>query len=125
MGGDLHPNCSNGNGNEKNKGGKGGLFDVSQKVVVAVKASKEISRVALVWSLTHVAQPGDCITLLLVVPAKNPGQWLGFSFCWLFFCSRVILKIFPPSQQEGKNYGVFQDFQVIVQAVTVRSFKME
>lgn len=95
MGSDLHPNCGNGNGNGKNKGGKGGLFDVSQKVVVAVKASKEISRVALVWSLTQVAQPGDCITLLVVVPAKNPGQWLEFLFCWscVFFFKSSLLYV--------------------------------
>ena len=32
-------------------------------VVVAVKASRDISRNALVWALTHVVQPGDCIKL--------------------------------------------------------------
>jgi len=35
-------------------------------VVVAVKASRDISRTALVWALTHVVQPGDCIKLLVV-----------------------------------------------------------
>ncbi|KAH7547185.1 hypothetical protein FEM48_Zijuj01G0282500 [Ziziphus jujuba var. spinosa] len=44
--------------------------DVAEKVVVAVKASKEIPKTALVWALTHVVQPGDCITLLVVVPAQ-------------------------------------------------------
>ena len=42
-------------------------------VVVAVKASKEVSRTALVWALTHVVQPGDCITLLVVVPSQGSG----------------------------------------------------
>ncbi|CAD5166807.1 unnamed protein product [Musa acuminata subsp. malaccensis] len=42
-------------------------FDATEKVVVAVKASKEIPRTALVWALTHVVQPGDCIMLLVVV----------------------------------------------------------
>ncbi|GAV68306.1 Pkinase domain-containing protein [Cephalotus follicularis] len=42
---------------------------VGKAVVVAVKASKEIPRTALVWALTHVAQPGDCIRLLVVIPA--------------------------------------------------------
>ncbi|XLS51675.1 hypothetical protein HN51_012352, partial [Arachis hypogaea] len=37
-------------------------------VVVAVKASREISRTALVWALTHVVQPGDSIKLLVVIP---------------------------------------------------------
>lgn len=47
--------------------------DVAEKVVVAVKVSKEIPRTALVWALTHVVQPGDCITLLVVVPAQSSG----------------------------------------------------
>lgn len=57
---------------------KGGS-DVAVKVVVAVKASKEIPKTALVWALTHVVQPGDCITLLVVVPSQSPGRRLwGF-----------------------------------------------
>ncbi|KAK9282043.1 hypothetical protein L1049_004955 [Liquidambar formosana] len=53
--------------------------DVAEKVVVAVKASKEIPKTALVWALTHVVQPGDCITLLVVVPSQSSGRKLwGF-----------------------------------------------
>ncbi|XP_077210712.1 inactive protein kinase SELMODRAFT_444075-like [Tasmannia lanceolata] len=52
--------------------------DVAEKVVVAVNASKEIPRTALVWALTHVVQPGDCITLLVVVPAHSSGRKWGF-----------------------------------------------
>ncbi|KAE9585677.1 putative rossmann-like alpha/beta/alpha sandwich protein [Lupinus albus] len=37
-------------------------------VVVASKACREISRTALVWALTHVAQTGDCIKLLVLIP---------------------------------------------------------
>lgn len=51
-----------------------GSSDVAEKVVVAVKASKEIPRTALVWALTHVVQPGDCITLLVVVPSHSSGR---------------------------------------------------
>ncbi|KAL8466036.1 hypothetical protein ACS0TY_035232 [Phlomoides rotata] len=40
---------------------------MAKKVVAAVKASKEIPKTALVWALTHVVQPGDCITLLVVI----------------------------------------------------------
>ncbi|CAK9180905.1 unnamed protein product [Ilex paraguariensis] len=47
--------------------------DAAEKVVVAVKASKEIPRTALVWALTHVVQPGVCITLLVVVPSQSAG----------------------------------------------------
>ncbi|KAE8659551.1 Inactive protein kinase [Hibiscus syriacus] len=39
---------------------------MAKKVVVAVKASKEIPKTSLVWALSHVVQPGDCITLLVV-----------------------------------------------------------
>ena len=49
--------------------------DVAEKVVVAVKASKEIPKTALVWALTHVVQPGDCITLLVVVPSGSSGNF--------------------------------------------------
>ncbi|KAG5115326.1 hypothetical protein JHK84_041439 [Glycine max] len=53
--------------------------DGAEKVIVAVKASKEIPKTALVWSLTHVVQPGDCITLLVVVPSQSTGRRLwGF-----------------------------------------------
>ncbi|KAF9680461.1 hypothetical protein SADUNF_Sadunf06G0123500 [Salix dunnii] len=49
-------------------------------VVVAVKASKEIPRSALVWALTHVVQPGDLIILLVVIPAHSESKKLwGFS----------------------------------------------
>lgn len=51
--------------------------DVSGKVVVvAVKASKEIPKTALVWALTHVVQPGDCIRLLVVIPAHSSSNCL-------------------------------------------------
>ncbi|CAN1162363.1 Inactive protein kinase SELMODRAFT_444075 [Linum perenne] len=52
---------------------KGGS-EMAEKVVVAVKASKEIPKTALVWALTHVVQPGDCITLLVVVPSQISGR---------------------------------------------------
>ncbi|KAK8664341.1 hypothetical protein V6N13_084134 [Hibiscus sabdariffa] len=62
---------------EKGKQEKGGL-NVAKKVVVAVKASKEIPNTALVWALTHVVQPGDCITLLVVVPSPGSGRKWSF-----------------------------------------------
>ncbi|CAL5439530.1 unnamed protein product [Camellia sinensis] len=45
----------------------------AEKVVVAVKASKEIPKAALVWALTHVVQPGDCITMIVVVSSRSSG----------------------------------------------------
>lgn len=62
---------------QKGKQEKGGS-NVAEKVVVAVKASKEIPKTALVWALTHVVQPGDCITLLVVVPSPSSGSFLLF-----------------------------------------------
>ncbi|XWS18873.1 hypothetical protein CRYUN_Cryun32bG0082300 [Craigia yunnanensis] len=62
---------------KKGKLEKGGT-DKAEKVVVAVKASKEIPKTALVWALTHVVQPGDCITLLVVVPSHGSGRKWGF-----------------------------------------------
>ncbi|KAK7335886.1 hypothetical protein VNO80_27999 [Phaseolus coccineus] len=65
---------------EQQKRGKQEICsDDAEKVIVAVKASKEIPKTALVWSLTHVVQPGDCITLLVVVPSQSSGRRLwGF-----------------------------------------------
>lgn len=57
---------------------KGGA-NVLEKVVVAVKASKDIPRTALVWALTHVVEPGDCISLLVVVPSQSSGNGSPFS----------------------------------------------
>lgn len=56
------------------KGKQDKVSDVAEKVMVAVKASKEIPKTALVWALTHVVQPGDCITLLVVVPSNSSGN---------------------------------------------------
>jgi hypothetical protein len=59
--------------------------DGAKKVIVAVKASKEIPKTALVWSLTHVVQPGDCITLLVVVPSQSSGYFSFASFSFVYF----------------------------------------
>lgn len=49
------------------------------KIVVAVKESKDISKNALVWALTHVVHPGDCVYLLVVMPSQSSGKKLwGF-----------------------------------------------
>ncbi|KAK4756606.1 hypothetical protein SAY87_006733 [Trapa incisa] len=49
-------------------------INAAEKVVVAVRASKEIPKSALVWALTHVVQPGGCITLLVVFPSQSLGK---------------------------------------------------
>ncbi|KAI4347009.1 hypothetical protein L6164_007862 [Bauhinia variegata] len=60
---------------EKGRYEERGSSDIAGKVVVvAVKAAKEISRNAIVWALTHVAQPGDCIKLLVIIPAISSSK---------------------------------------------------
>ena len=51
--------------------------NAASKVIVAVKALKEVPRTALIWALTHVVQPGDCITLLVIVPSQSSGILLA------------------------------------------------
>ncbi|OMO67336.1 hypothetical protein CCACVL1_20610 [Corchorus capsularis] len=53
---------------------KGNSDLVGKVVVVAIKAAREIPKTALVWALTHVVQPGDCIKLLVVVPAHSSSK---------------------------------------------------
>ncbi|XP_010440811.1 PREDICTED: inactive protein kinase SELMODRAFT_444075-like [Camelina sativa] len=48
----------------------------TENVLVAVKASREISKTALVWALTHIVKPGDCITLIVVVTSHHAGRKL-------------------------------------------------
>lgn len=48
--------------------------EVTERVVVAVRAEKVISKTALAWALTHVVHPGDGITLLAVFPAEKSGN---------------------------------------------------
>ncbi|KAL3505239.1 hypothetical protein ACH5RR_035080 [Cinchona calisaya] len=45
-----------------------------EKVIVAVKAKKVITKTALAWALTHVVRPGDFITLLAVFPMEKTGK---------------------------------------------------
>ncbi|KAF8696814.1 hypothetical protein HU200_036452 [Digitaria exilis] len=46
-----------------------------EKVVVAVRAAtREISKTAIVWALTHVVQPGGSIILLVVIPSHTSGR---------------------------------------------------
>ncbi|XAR67178.1 Non-specific serine/threonine protein kinase [Bertholletia excelsa] len=61
--------------NCKEKGSNG----AEKVVIVALKASKEIRRTALVWALNHVVQPGDCVKLLVVISAHSSKKKLwGF-----------------------------------------------
>lgn len=67
----------------------GGGFDLDGKVVVvAVRAAKEISKAALVWALTHVVHPGDCIKLLVVIPSHTLSNPLSLS---LSFSDKILV----------------------------------
>ncbi|KAL2899516.1 hypothetical protein RDABS01_024598 [Bienertia sinuspersici] len=73
-----------------------------EKVLVAVKASKEIPKTALVWALSHVVQPGDCVTLIVVVPPPSSGRRL-----WVFprfsgDCASGQKKMFAGTSSEQK-----------------------
>ncbi|KAL5777903.1 hypothetical protein ACOSP7_010829 [Xanthoceras sorbifolium] len=46
----------------------------TERVVVAVRAEKVISKTALAWALTHVVHSGDGITLLAIFPAEKTGR---------------------------------------------------
>lgn len=48
---------------------------MADRVVVAVKAEKLISKSALAWALNHVVHPGDCITLLAVLSGERTGNF--------------------------------------------------
>lgn len=52
----------------------------SERVIVAVKAEKVITKTALAWALTHVVRPRDCITLLAVFPEEKPGKKMFWRF---------------------------------------------
>lgn len=53
-------------------------FDMAERIVVAIDASKEITKNALEWALTNVAvQEGHCITLLALFPSGTSGKFLG------------------------------------------------
>lgn len=56
----------------------------SDKVLVAIKAERVISKSALAWALTHVVRPGDCITLLAIVSVEKTGNSaITFDLGWL------------------------------------------
>ncbi|XP_059633084.1 inactive protein kinase SELMODRAFT_444075-like [Cornus florida] len=65
--------------NQRQKSGQEKGSDGVEDVIVAVKASKEIPRTALVWALTHIVQSGACVKLLVVIPAHTSSKKLwGF-----------------------------------------------
>ncbi|GFY86920.1 kinase with adenine nucleotide alpha hydrolases-like domain-containing protein [Actinidia rufa] len=51
-----------------------GSSAAAETVIVAVKAEKVISKMALAWALIHVVHPGDCVTLLAVLSGHKTGR---------------------------------------------------
>ena len=74
-------------GDVKQKGAAGAA---TERVVVAVRAERVISKTALAWALSHVVHAGDCITLLAVFAAKKTGDSIIFK-SYLKFCPCVFV----------------------------------
>nr|XP_025673139.1 inactive protein kinase SELMODRAFT_444075 isoform X2 [Arachis hypogaea] len=90
--------------------------DGAEKVIVAVKASKEIPKTALVWSLTHVVQPGDCITLIVVVPSSQSfGRRLWGFPRFAGDCANTQKKSHSPTSSEQKSEITDSFSQMILQ----------
>ncbi|GLU22371.1 hypothetical protein SLE2022_384520 [Rubroshorea leprosula] len=94
---------------KQEKGSKDGV----EQVVVAVKASKEIPKTALVWALTHVVQPGCCITLLVVVPSHGRKLWVFPRFAG--DCASGHRKSYSGSSSEQKSDITDSCSQMILQ----------
>lgn len=75
----------------KQKGFKERSVVVGKKVMVAVRASKEIPKAALLWTLTHVVQPGDRIRLLVVVPSNYTSKSSFFSLPFFVSNSQLLV----------------------------------
>ncbi|KAL6974525.1 hypothetical protein U1Q18_028710 [Sarracenia purpurea var. burkii] len=84
-------------------------------VIVAVKASKEVPRTALVWALTHVVQPGDCVKLLVVIPASNPKKRLWGFPRFTSDCSPGPWKTLSGTISDQKDYITDSCSQMMVQ----------
>lgn len=53
---------------------------MADKVIVALKVEKVISKNTLAWALNHIVRPGDCITLLAVFSSEKTGDSSSSSF---------------------------------------------
>lgn len=67
-----------------------GAGAATEKVVVAVRAERVISKTALAWALSHVVHAGDCITLLAVFATKKTGDSIIFN-AYLKFCPCIFI----------------------------------
>lgn len=67
-----------------------GAKTAPDRVIVAVKAERVISKSALAWALTHVARPGDCITLLAVFSVEKTGRRFWNFHRWSGDCANAV-----------------------------------
>lgn len=66
-----------------------------RQLLVAIKASSEMPRSAVVWALTHVVQPGDCLKLLVIIPVLSHSKHF-YVFCiyiYMCVCCTCTLKV--------------------------------
>ncbi|GKV14042.1 hypothetical protein SLEP1_g24969 [Rubroshorea leprosula] len=88
---------------------------VGKVVVVTVKASKEIPRTALIWDLTHVVQPGDCIKLLVVIPPYSSSKWIWGLSRFTSDCTTGHWRYFPGASSDQKDYIADSCSQMMLQ----------
>jgi len=58
--------------------------------MVAIKASKEVPKNAVVWALTHVVQPGDYITLHYIYRKQKAYEKRTFDWYHGFYIEMAI-----------------------------------
>nr|GME21752.1 inactive protein kinase SELMODRAFT_444075-like isoform X1 [Ipomoea batatas] len=101
--------------NLRQKSVKDRSLDVAKRVVlVCVKASREIPRAALAWTLTHVVQPGDCVKLLVVIPDHHSSNLWGFSR-FHSDCAHTNGKSFSGTVFDQKDYITDSCAQIMLQ----------
>ncbi|XP_022974898.1 inactive protein kinase SELMODRAFT_444075-like isoform X2 [Cucurbita maxima] len=77
-----------------------GAKTAPDKVIVAIKAERVISKTALAWALTHVVRPGDCITLLAVFSVEKTGRRFWNFHRWSGDCANAVQENLPDRVHE-------------------------
>nr|GMD41224.1 inactive protein kinase SELMODRAFT_444075-like isoform X1 [Ipomoea batatas]GME07527.1 inactive protein kinase SELMODRAFT_444075-like isoform X1 [Ipomoea batatas] len=102
--------------NMRQKSGKDRSLDVGKRLVlVAVKVSKDIPRAALIWALTHVVQPGDCVKLLVVIPNHSSSKRLWGFQRFGSDCTAAHWKSFSGTRLDQKDYITDSCAQIMLQ----------
>lgn len=105
-----------------------GAGAATEKVVVAVRAERVISKTALAWALSHVVHAGDCITLLAVFAAKKTGDSIIFTTILRFLIVFLIIGNLSCVKRvcsfKVGDYGTSRYWLGIVQTVTGRDCRI-